>query len=305
MSHTYHKAKQRILQPENRNAGIIIPRAIILHTVVDAVGHTDLAAYEDREDVGSRVHFYIHRSGQIDQLLDCNRRGVASGIADEWAWSVETEDDSASRGSDVLPLTEAQLKSFIELCEWGFSNYSTIPRRKSTASKGSGAYGIGYHSQPMRERWEYKQSNGIWRNSWTSFQGKICPGDKKVEQYNNVIMPTLLGNVNVPEPIVPVPPVGDDDMGLAQWDVASKLELAALLHNGVVKRVTGSVNSGINDPVTNLGDIYNEIQKVLAAIAGIKTGVADPQVIGEAIIAEIGDDLAKKVADVLYGRLED
>jgi hypothetical protein len=187
----YPEARQRILHPENERAPLMVPRSVILHTAVDAVGPTDLAAYFDREDVGARCHFFIHNDGQVDQLLDTNRAGAASGKADAWAISVETEDDSHRLGSNVNALTRAQVSAFIFLCEWACVEHSTIPRRRCTASDGPGAHGIGYHSQPMRERWEHKLSNGVWFNPWTSAQGKVCPGDKKVRQYEDEIIPAL------------------------------------------------------------------------------------------------------------------
>jgi hypothetical protein len=213
-------AKPRILHPENERAPLIVPRAVILHTAVDAVGHTDLAAYEDREDVGSRVHFFIHRDGAIDQLLDTNRRGAAGGISDAWALHVETEDDSARRGSDVLPLTDDQTFSFIRVCDWAIREHSTIPRRRCTSSSGAGAHGIGYHSQPMRERWEYKLANGIWRNSWTSYQGKVCPGDAKIAQYESVILPALLGHTSP----TPAPPVHPEDPDVTPEECSAAIE---------------------------------------------------------------------------------
>lgn len=306
--HRYSGATQRIMHPENENASLIVPRSIILHTFVDPAGRTDMGGYLDREDVPARVQFVIHRDGEIVQLMDANRRGAASGAADSRAISVETEDDSSARGSDVLGLTDAQVEAFIRLCEWAMATYPTIPRRSCTAPTGPGADGIGFHSQPMRERWEYRQSNGIWHNSWTSFQGKICPGDRKVDQYYNVIMPRLLGNTPVPTPVPPAQGE-DDDMGYAKWDDGDKLsfviDMQKILHEQVVQRVTGSVHSGVNDPVTNLGDLYNQNAAMLAALGSIKPGGnVDPVALAGAIVDALGDDVAKKVADELGKRLD-
>jgi hypothetical protein len=212
------KVVHKILHPENEKAAVIVPRALLLHTVVDAKGDTDLAAYEDREDVPSRVHFFIHSNpgspldGQIDQLLDTTRRAAASGTADAWALAAETEDNSAAKGSDIDGLTPKALASYIWLCLELNRVHPTIPLRRCTDSAGAGAWGFGYHSQPMRERWR-----GTSHNPWTKYQGKTCPGDKKVAQYEQHIIPALLGH---PAPAPTPAPIPED-----WFDMATREEL--------------------------------------------------------------------------------
>lgn len=188
----------KLLHPENEDRDRRTPRAVLLHTVVDAEGDTELAPYEDREDVSTAVTFYIHSNpgsrldGQIDQLLDTEVRCVASGIADGWAIAVETEDNSAGHQHDIDALTPKALASYIWLCRKLLRIHPTIPARRCTASTGTGAYGFGYHSQPASERWD-GVVRGVWQNRWTKYQGKTCPGDRKIRQYEEHILPAVTG----------------------------------------------------------------------------------------------------------------
>lgn len=188
----------KLLHPENEDRARRTPRAVLLHTVVDAEGDTELAPYEDREDVSTAVTFYIHSNpdsrldGQIDQLLDTEVRCVASGLADAWAIAVETEDNSAGHQHDIDALTPKALASYIWLCRKLHQIHPMIPARRCTASSGTGAYGFGYHSQPAREHWDGIR-NGVWQNRWTKYQGKTCPGDRKIRQYEEHIIPAILG----------------------------------------------------------------------------------------------------------------
>lgn len=211
----------KLLHPENEDRPRRTPRAVLLHTVVDAEGDTELAPYEDREDVSTAVTFYVHSNpgsaldGQIDQLLDTEVRCVASGAADGWAIAVETEDNSAGHQHDIDALTPRALASYIWLCRKLREIHPTIPARRCTASTGEGAWGFGYHSQPMRERWDGIKG-GVWQNRWTKYQGKTCPGDRKVRQHEERILPAVLGD---PTPDTP-----------KEWDeMATKKEIDDLV----------------------------------------------------------------------------
>ncbi len=173
-------AQQRIL-PENATQAKITPRAVILHTAVDGPGDTDLAAYFGQVKIKAESHFYVTRRGDIVQMMSTDVEADANGTADKWAISVETEDDSARRGSDILPWNAAQLDALVRLDDWCCRTHD-IPRRRCTSAKLPGAAGIGYHSQPMRERFD-----GTSHNPWTAYQGKTCPGDARVKQYPGVV----------------------------------------------------------------------------------------------------------------------
>lgn len=200
-------AQQRIL-PENATQAKITPRALILHTAVDGPGPTDLASYFGQASVKAESHFYVTMNGTVVQMMDTEVEADANGSADKWAISVETEDDSARRGSDILPWTQAQLDALVRLCDWACTTHG-IPRKRATSSKLPGASGIAYHSQPMRERFD-----GTSHNPWTAYQGKTCPGDARVKQYPGIV--ARAGATPAP--------TEDDDMTPAQEATLNKIE---------------------------------------------------------------------------------
>lgn len=238
-------ANQRILEPENTRARRIVPRTVILHTAVDAPGPTDLARYFDAENIGAESTFYVHLDGTIDQLMDTEREADANGSADQFAISVETEDDSARRGSDILPWTVAQLSALYRLINW-CCDVHHIPRRRATSARLPGAAGIAYHSQPMRERFD-----GTAHNPWTAYQGKSCPGDARVAQY-----PALVARV-----AATTNPPKDDDVPYTQWPQKDKDALIEDIRKALLYDITGSKPvDPAKGPWTNLGDVINAIR---------------------------------------------
>lgn len=200
-------AQQRIL-PENKTQSPIIPRSVIFHTAVDGPGPTDLAAYFGQVKIKAESHFYVTLGGVIVQMMDTEIEADANGSADKFAISVETEDDSARRGSDILPWSLAQIDALTRLADWCCTTHK-IPRRRATSAYLPGAAGIAYHSQPMRERFD-----GTRHNPWTAYQGKTCPGDARVAQYPGVV--ARVAAITTP------PPIEDDAMTPAQEAALNK-----------------------------------------------------------------------------------
>lgn len=187
----YPAAEQRILHPENEQAGIIELESLQVHTVVDAKGHTDLAAYLDRPEIKPRVTFYLPRFGRIQQLLHLNRRSAAGRMSDAWAATVECEDDSHGLDPDDFnPLTESQLEQLIQLGIWLMAHFPRMRRQvTSSARYYPGRAGLCYHSQPMKEKLDETSYN-----PWTSYQGKECPTNPSIRQLYTVVWPAILNN---------------------------------------------------------------------------------------------------------------
>jgi hypothetical protein len=240
-------AQQRIL-PENATQRRIIPRTVILHTAVDGPGNTDLAAYFAQPSIKAESHFYVTWQGAIVQMMDTEIEADANGSADAFAISVETEDNSANRGSDILPWQPAQLDALVRLADWCCVTHH-IPRRRSTSARLPDAAGIAYHSQPMRERFD-----GTAHNPWTAYQGKTCPGDARVAQYPGVV--ARVAATNTP------PPAGDDDVPYLEWPQKDKDALIADIRKALLYDITGSKPvDPAKGPWTNLGDVINAIKQ--------------------------------------------
>jgi hypothetical protein len=156
-----------------------------------------------------------------------------------------TEDDSAGRGSDILPWTPAQLDALVALADWCCDTHD-IPRRRASSARLPGAAGIAYHSQPMRERFDSSS-----HNPWTAYQGKTCPGDARVAQY-----PTVVARVAA----ITAPPT-EDDVPYLDWPEKDRKALIADLRKALLYDITGSKPTDPDKgPWTNLGDVINAIK---------------------------------------------
>lgn len=284
-------AQQRIL-PENATQRAITPRAVILHTAVDGPGDTDLAAYFGQSSVKAESHFYVTRRGDIVQMMDTTVEADANGTADRWAISIETEDDSARRGADILPWNPDQLDALVRLVTWCCDTHG-IPKARCTSAKLPGAAGIGCHSQPMRERFD-----GTRHNPWTAYQGKTCPGDARWAQYPEIVARVAGTTTAPPEPA-------------KEWDeMATKAEIADAVR-GVVEEEVGLAVMAITGDQFDIGtirdaDVFNH-RDVEAAIKGgvLAVGVQVIQQVGQAqgvnvnaaeVAEAITDELARRLA---------
>lgn len=141
--------------------GPIVPRVAILHcTAVDFDAHPH---------GGLEWHFEIDFAGNIDQLVDTERRADANNKANEFAVSIETW----GRGEGEW--TAAQLASIDRLLRWLNATHPTIPLARCTDPYGSG---IGYHTMFGAP------------SAWTPV-AKSCPGPIRKTQFDRIVLPAL------------------------------------------------------------------------------------------------------------------
>lgn len=229
--------------PENARQRRITPRAVILHTAVDGRGDTDLEDYFGRGDVGAESHLWVPFRKPLVQMMDTAVEANANRVADRWAISIETEDDSAGK-PHIAPWNAKQIAEILAFIEWAIATHN-IPRRACESAYLPGAAGIGYHSMPMRERFD-----GTSNNPWTSYQGKTCPGDARVQQFYDVILPAVLaGGDNM-----------EDDVEYKDWSEESRKKFWADFAIYGAPVITGARVASPQDKQTNLGDVVNEIR---------------------------------------------
>lgn len=237
--------------PENARQRRITPRAFILHTAVDGRGDTDLEDYFRRGDVGAESHFWVPFRKPLVQMMDTAVEANANRVADRWAISAETEDDSAGK-SHIAPWNDKQIREIIDLIEWAIRTHN-IPRRACESAYLPGAAGIGYHSMPMRERFD-----GTANNPWTSYQGKTCPGDARVQQFYDVILPAVLAGGDESQE--------DDDMPYSTWPQEDKDALLRDIRKALLYDLTGSAPD-LSAPAsewTNHSDLANDLNAIKA-----------------------------------------
>jgi hypothetical protein len=163
--------------PEDATQPRISPRAVILHTAVDAPGPTSLHDYFARGDVTAESHFFVCLDGAIEQYLDTQVRADANKIANQFAVSIETEDDGRP---DQLPWSVDQIEALVALVDWCCRTHG-IPRQRIGSPTGEG---IGWHSM-------WNASDGS--SPWSVYRGKTCPGAARVPQVGQIIARVATG----------------------------------------------------------------------------------------------------------------
>lgn len=179
--------------PENAYADLIDPRIVILHTAVSSA--SSLFPYFSRDDVKVETHFYVRSDGKIEQYLDTTRQADGNRDANDFAISVENQDNAKD---PILPMTPNQLIANIDLFRWLSDVHPKIKRQRCDRWDGSG---YGYHS--------------MWGapSRWTPSAGKTCPTPARIKQFNDVMIPVLTS---------PVPLVQEDEDMLPGFDKSAE-----------------------------------------------------------------------------------
>jgi BMFP domain-containing protein YqiC len=216
------------LLPENRTQRKIRPTQLIFHSIV---GSAEGAYRYFRDGTNLESTFIVAKSGKIIQLMDTERQADANFRANVRAGSVETEDNG---DPDKDPWSSAQLRSLLRIARF-YHEHHGVPRRQCPRWD---AAGYGYHR--------------LFPSQWTSVKGKSCPGDIRVRQYRDTILPAIIsGRFDGPGQ-------GDDAEVLSaeaqRWLNAKFSDV----NQRVIDR-TGLVYNLIN---TKAGDILNRLDVV-------------------------------------------
>lgn len=188
----YPKAKKCLL-PESSTQPKIIPRIIVDHTQAGSN-----SVYGLWQSSGLESHFWISRTGLVEQYMDTEVQADANFKANRFlvgnvaygAVSIETENSPSatqaayhggkgSKAFDVDPWTDAQLKALIALHEWLAVTHPKIKRQACDAPFGSG---LGYHSM-----WGTGPTDWIPAKS----KGKTCPGTSRIAQHQKILLPAF------------------------------------------------------------------------------------------------------------------
>lgn len=172
------------LIPENYTQRKITPKAIIAHS---AGGEAELYGWwMNDQSRGLESHFWVARDGDVYQYIDTNVRADANGEANGFAISIETQ--SSVHASE--PWDKAQLDAIIKLMDWICKTHN-IPRKLMAHKTDPGlAWHIMFGAP----------------GPWTSAKGKVCPGPKRIEQFKNIVVPTLAkGQGSTPTPPTETP----------------------------------------------------------------------------------------------------
>lgn len=191
--------------------GKIDPRVVIFHVTA---GLGNAQPHDHLE-----WHFEVSLSGQLEQQVDTNLRADANYKANPFAISVETE----GKGDGVW--TDAQLVTLVRLSHWCIDVHPKVKAQRCDAWDGSG---FGYHI--------------MWGSPgpWTPV-AKSCPGPRRIEQFDAVLLPRILA------PVTPPPPPEDDmppspaivNVGGVDFTFVKGIDNALHVHDGVQWRKLG------------------------------------------------------------------
>jgi hypothetical protein len=158
---------------------------IILHTMVGSLRGTD-AMFHAAGWGGTESHLGFGYDGKVlqwtpfdlhaDANLDANYRAISFETADWGEGPFGTWD---TRNPALVPAwTPEQIESIAQAAAWCCKRFN-IPAVLTDAAHGS--RGISYHRKGIND----------WRRSsdekWSLYDGKVCPGDKRVGQVPEVI----------------------------------------------------------------------------------------------------------------------
>jgi hypothetical protein len=175
-----HGGSQRHL-PEWQSQPRITPTTIIDHSIVGSAEGAWLM-FRDRSVL--EAHFIVRKDGLIWQLMDTGRQADANLHANDFAVSIETEDDG---DPDTQPWTRAQLESLAWLHNKLVAVHPSIPRRLCPSEAGGG---LGYHTLFGAP------------SAWTPV-AKSCPGAVRKRQWRELLLPAFIAGENLEEDDLP------------------------------------------------------------------------------------------------------
>jgi len=164
--------------PEAESQPNIIPYIWIVHTAVDGPGPTDLGNYFDNANVDLESHTWLRWTSH-EQFMSFDRRADANyranlfyieGKGNCGAISTETEDDGTP---EQKPWNQYQLNELIRFGTWVHKTYGIPVKFPATWN----SPGMGYHC--------------LFPHDWTNVPGKICPGNVRIKQFKEVVLPGI------------------------------------------------------------------------------------------------------------------
>jgi hypothetical protein len=225
----------------------LAPRIINVHTMV-----WDLQSCENyfAQAGNPYSHFGTGPNGEVFQWQDLTYRAASDLNGNNFCISIENADKGAGypswSGSDVPRFTPAQAEAIAQLVAWLCIRFG-IPAVAVPDSLPS-RHGPGYHRHGINP---WRLPDGIlYSNSY----GKVCPGDRRINQFLNEIMPRVQTLVGTEDDMTP-----EEHQTL--YDIA---QLAQSLHGG----------NYLSTPGGDLSWLDQKLDPILDRLAAIETALA-------------------------------
>lgn len=145
---------------------------------------------------GNAAHFTTSAQGHIIQARDTNQQSAANYDGNHRVIAIENEDHgpefggwNINDGHDVPGFTSAQMEAIAKIIAWAATEHN-IPIELCSDSK-PGTRGIAYHRQGIDGNFGTYQFSGrsAGGEKWSTHFGKVCPGDKRIRQLIDIIIP--------------------------------------------------------------------------------------------------------------------
>jgi hypothetical protein len=256
------------------------------HTMVGSLTGTD--SYFRAQAAGTNSHFGVGHDGTIYQWVDTTYRSGANLNGNYHIISVETADTgtgfTAWTGSNVPAWTPAQLEANARIAAWVQKTHG-IPLTLIPDAK-PGRKGNAYHRLGVPG---YMVAGA---EQWSSAQGKVCPGDRRIAQ-----IPALLSRA---QQLLGAPTTTGDvlDMDAATlkklvYEVLMQDDVRERLGLGPVRPIYDTLTPGVVG-VKNDGQVWALVRDTAARTAALQETV-------KALAAANGTDLD---VDALLARVD-
>lgn len=213
MATLYPRAEFDPLGPQTARR-LVTHDIVCLHTMAGSFAGTDSLFHRNGYQ-GTESHFGLAGSGRLVQWQDLDFQADANRDGNHRCISIETADRGETfpdwSGSDVPAWTPAQVGVLVDLVGWLCDTYG-IPKVLVPDSR-PGRRGIAYHRMGVpHSTGDPDAPGGPWLRPggerWTDSVGKVCPGDRRIAQLREIVIPRLQGDPGIPV----TPPPEEDDM---------------------------------------------------------------------------------------------
>ena len=248
-----------------------------LHTMVGSLDGTD--NYFRTSASGTNSHFGVGGDGTIYQWVDTAYRSGANYNGNYHIVSVETADMGAPfgpwGGTDVPAWTAAQIDGLGRIARWVRDTHG-IPLTQIPDAK-PGRRGVGYHRLGVPG---YMLAGA---EQWSTAQGKVCPGDRRISQVPQVIARAQ-----------------GEDMPLTQQDIDA---VVTAIYNAAIPRSGTKPDGSPQAGKTNLLSTLAWLDSNFAGLASAIGKSVDPKAVADAIVSQLPASDAQKVATLVLAGL--
>ncbi len=145
----------------------------------------------DRPGAAS-AHFYVARSGAVEQLVDTSLRAEADLDGNDATISVETEGGWPAAVANTETWTAAQVEALAGLYAWVVTTHGVALQIATSSAPGAASRGLSWHRLGIDGSFPALPSVLAGRTQrgggmhYSTARGKVCPGDAKIRQVTAV-----------------------------------------------------------------------------------------------------------------------